>query len=79
MFGAAVRSFVEIGPPEERVGQTGLLALADRPSPRRPRGTLTRDPGPVHLNVSLREPLVPGPGDPGTVDPGTVVRHGGTG
>jgi 2-succinyl-5-enolpyruvyl-6-hydroxy-3-cyclohexene-1-carboxylate synthase len=59
IFGGAVRAYVELGPPEERVGQTGYWrsliarALADA------RGTLTRDPGPVHLNVALRDPLVP--------------------
>jgi 2-succinyl-5-enolpyruvyl-6-hydroxy-3-cyclohexene-1-carboxylate synthase len=59
LFGAAVRSYVDLGPPEERAGQTGywrsLVArvLADA------RGTLTRDPGPVHVNIALRDPLVP--------------------
>jgi 2-succinyl-5-enolpyruvyl-6-hydroxy-3-cyclohexene-1-carboxylate synthase len=59
LFGVAVRAYVELGPPEERAGQTGywrsLVArvLADA------RGTLTRDPGPVHVNVALRDPLVP--------------------
>ena len=59
MFGGAVRAFVEVGTPEERMGQTGYWrslvarALADA------RGTLTRDAGPVHLNIALRDPLVP--------------------
>jgi 2-succinyl-5-enolpyruvyl-6-hydroxy-3-cyclohexene-1-carboxylate synthase len=61
-FGGAVRWYAEVGAPTERVGEVGywrslacqaLAAAAD---------------GPVHVNVPLREPLVPD-GSPGWVEP----------
>jgi 2-succinyl-5-enolpyruvyl-6-hydroxy-3-cyclohexene-1-carboxylate synthase len=59
LYGTAVRLFHEVGAPEERAGQQaywrGLTARALAAA----RGTLSRDPGPVHLNVALREPLLP--------------------
>ena len=59
LFGGAVRLFVELGAPDERPGQNAYW-----------RSTVTRavaaatgaDPGPVHVNVALREPLVPDAG-----------------
>ncbi len=56
LYGSAVRLFVEVGAPEERAGQNAswramtcraLAAAAD---------------GPVHLNLGLREPLIPSDG-----------------
>lgn len=59
LFGAAVRVFHEVGAPERRVGQNaywrGLVSRAVTIA----RGELSGDPGPAHLNVSFREPLVP--------------------
>ena len=59
LYGAAVRWFSEVGLPE---GQTGPLqgtlywrSLADRSVAE----ALGSPPGPVHLNVTFREPLVP--------------------
>ncbi len=59
IFGGAVRMFHEMGAPESRGGQnavwrsvvTRLCVVAG--------GAGGRDAGPVHLNVPLREPLVP--------------------
>jgi 2-succinyl-5-enolpyruvyl-6-hydroxy-3-cyclohexene-1-carboxylate synthase len=59
LYGDAVRWSCEVGVPEERPGQVGYWrslacrawSLAD--------GNGTAYPGPVHLNVPLREPLVP--------------------
>lgn len=59
LFGDSVRMFAEVGTPEEVVGLTAYWrALAGR-AWSAALGTLTRDPGPVHLNLAFREPLVP--------------------
>jgi 2-succinyl-5-enolpyruvyl-6-hydroxy-3-cyclohexene-1-carboxylate synthase len=59
LFGDAVRMFAEVGAPEPVVGLTAYWrALAGR-AWSSASGTLTRDPGPVHLNLAFREPLVP--------------------
>jgi len=53
IFGSAVRSFVELGVPAERVGAVAYWrsVLA--------RACASDVDGPVHINVALREPLVP--------------------
>ena len=57
LFGDAVRLFHEVGVPQEQTGQVaywrGLVARAVAVA----CGTRTGDPGPVHLNVALHEPL----------------------
>ena len=59
LFGDAVRLFAEVGVPEQVVGLTAYWrALAGR-AWAAAAGTLTRNPGPVHLNLAFREPLVP--------------------
>lgn len=59
MYGSAVRLFHEVGAPDERAGQVGYWrALACR-AVLTACGALSGDPGPVHLNFALREPLVP--------------------
>jgi 2-succinyl-5-enolpyruvyl-6-hydroxy-3-cyclohexene-1-carboxylate synthase len=59
LFGDAVRLFAEVGTPERVPGLTAYWrALAGR-AWASAEGTLTRNPGPVHLNVAFREPLVP--------------------
>ena len=59
LFGDAVRLFAEVGTPEQVVGLTAYWrALAGR-AWAAASGTLTRNPGPVHLNLAFREPLVP--------------------
>lgn len=58
-FGPYAREFHDPGPPEtgpsalKRISALGLRAALVSQSPR---------PGPVHLNLPFREPLVPGPG-----------------
>ncbi len=55
LFGAAVRLFVELGAPEQRAGQNAYW-----------RSVVCRAVaagGPVHVNLALREPLVPEPGE----------------
>jgi 2-succinyl-5-enolpyruvyl-6-hydroxy-3-cyclohexene-1-carboxylate synthase len=59
LFGAAVRLFRDVGMADERPQRNAeWRALVSR-AVAAARGTLTRDPGPVHLNVPLREPLTP--------------------
>jgi len=64
LFGAAVRSFAEIPAPDERpaagAGQAAAWRAVAVRAVAAARGTLTGDPGPVHVNVAFREPLVPG-------------------
>ena len=59
VFGSAVRLFHEIGTPKRELGQAAywrsLLARAISTAV----GARTSDPGPVHLNCALVEPLVP--------------------
>ena len=65
LYGDAVRLFHEVGVPEHRAGQNAYWrSLASRATATA-RGLLTRDAGPVHLNLALREPLVPGGADDG--------------
>ena len=67
LYGGAVRWFCEAGVPEARPGMAGywrslacrVWALAS--------GEAGGFPGPVHVNVPLRDPLVPGAG-PGEAD-----------
>ncbi|GAA1120654.1 2-succinyl-5-enolpyruvyl-6-hydroxy-3-cyclohexene-1-carboxylic-acid synthase [Nocardiopsis composta] len=65
LYGSAVRFFAEVGVPEPVPGMVGywrsLLSRAWAKS-------LWDRPGPVHLNVALREPLLPD-GDPAWVEP----------
>ena len=59
LFGDAVRLFAEVGVPDRVAGLTAYWrALAGR-AWSAASGTLTRNPGPVHLNLAFREPLVP--------------------
>jgi 2-succinyl-5-enolpyruvyl-6-hydroxy-3-cyclohexene-1-carboxylate synthase len=63
-FGASVRWFVEVGAPTERVGEVAYW----RSMTCQALAAALHDPGPVHLNVALREPLVPD-GSSGWVEP----------
>jgi 2-succinyl-5-enolpyruvyl-6-hydroxy-3-cyclohexene-1-carboxylate synthase len=68
LFGDSVRMFAEVGTPERVVGMTAYWrALAGR-AWASALGTVTSDPGPVHLNLAFREPLVPD-GDPTWPEP----------
>jgi len=67
LYGAAVRWFCEAGVPEARAGMTGYWRSLACRSWAQASGAGGAFPGPVHVNVPLREPLVPerGAGDPG--------------
>ena len=65
LYGSAVRWFCEAGVPENRPGQVAYWrSLACRAWSCAAGNALTF-PGPVHLNLPLREPLVPGLADTG--------------
>jgi len=69
LYGSAVRWFCEAGVPENRPGQVAYWrSLACRAwfsaAGTGPTGNGLTFPGPVHLNLPLREPLVPGLADP---------------
>ena len=68
LFGRAVRFFHEVGVPEARAGQVAYWRALVGRALAAATGTLTADPGPVHLNLPLREPLVPD-GDDGWPEP----------
>ncbi len=70
LYGDAVRWFCEVGAPEDRPGAgAAWRAIAARSV----AAATGRPPGPVHLNLAFREPLVP-TGDPLVDAPG---RDGG--
>ncbi|MEX2290755.1 MAG: 2-succinyl-5-enolpyruvyl-6-hydroxy-3-cyclohexene-1-carboxylic-acid synthase [Mycobacteriales bacterium] len=63
LYGGAVRLFADVGTPESRAGQNAYWrALACR-ALAAACGDLGTAAGPVHLNLGLREPLVPENGD----------------
>ena len=60
LFGTAVRMFHQLGAPERREGQNAVWRSVVGRLYAAATGSSERDAGPVHLNVPLREPLVPG-------------------
>ncbi len=69
LYGSAVRWFCEVGVPEARPGMNAYwrsLACRAWASAAGAAGTM---PGPVHLNLCLREPLVPDAADTGATAP----------
>jgi 2-succinyl-5-enolpyruvyl-6-hydroxy-3-cyclohexene-1-carboxylate synthase len=70
LYGDAVRWFCEAGVPEARAGMAGYWRSLACRAWAHASGAAGGFPGPVHVNVPLREPLVPGPGDPGGPDDG---------
>lgn len=59
LFGGACRWFHETGAPEARAGQNATWRSVIGRAVAESRGLPTGDAGPVHLNIPLREPLVP--------------------
>ncbi len=59
LFGSTTRWFHEFGTPERRAGQQAIWRSVIGRAVAESRGLPSGDPGPVHLNVPLREPLVP--------------------
>ena len=59
LYGPAVRWFCEVGVPEARAGQAGYWRSAACRAWGLAAGSAGGAPGPVHLNLALREPLVP--------------------
>ncbi|MGI9009282.1 MAG: 2-succinyl-5-enolpyruvyl-6-hydroxy-3-cyclohexene-1-carboxylic-acid synthase [Streptosporangiaceae bacterium] len=76
LYGSAVRWFCELGVPEPGEPMTGYWRSAASRAWGLASGGAGGAPGPVHLNLPLREPLVPGPGDPGDRS-GLAGRAGG--
>ena len=62
-FGAATRWFHDLGTPDERPGQDAVWRSVVSRAVAHAHGVAADGPGPVHLNVPLREPLVPDAGD----------------
>ncbi len=65
LYGGAVRWFCEAGVPEARAGMAGYWRSLACRAWAVASGEAGGFPGPVHVNVPIREPLVPGRGDPG--------------
>ena len=62
LYGGAVRLFVELATPEERAGQQASWRATTCRVLAAATGDLGQAPGPVHVNLGLREPLVPADG-----------------
>jgi len=63
LYGSAVRWFCEAGVPEDRPGQVAYWRSLACKAWSRAAGSGGDWAGPVHLNLSLRDPLVPTPGE----------------
>lgn len=59
IFGDFVRDYVALGPIAERVGENAHVRSTICRAVARATGTFSGQAGPVHVNVALREPLVP--------------------
>lgn len=68
LFGSAVRLHADV-PADSAAPAEAWRALVSR-AVAVATGALTRDPGPVHLNLCLADPLLPDPGDGDELPPG---------
>jgi 2-succinyl-5-enolpyruvyl-6-hydroxy-3-cyclohexene-1-carboxylate synthase len=71
LYGSAVRWFCETGVPEDRPGQGGYWRSLACRAWAHAAGDGGTFPGPVHLNLPFRDPLVPD--EPGEHLPGTLA------
>ncbi|WP_231384223.1 2-succinyl-5-enolpyruvyl-6-hydroxy-3-cyclohexene-1-carboxylic-acid synthase [Cellulomonas sp. URHD0024] len=62
LFGSAVRLGLDLPAPDGRPEEARDLRRTVARALAAATGARTGDPGPVHLNLAFREPLVPGPG-----------------
>jgi 2-succinyl-5-enolpyruvyl-6-hydroxy-3-cyclohexene-1-carboxylate synthase len=69
LYGDAVRWFCETGVPEDRPGQVAYWRSLACRAWSQAGGNGAAFPGPVHLNLPLREPLVPDGGPPDWPEP----------
>ena len=69
LYGDAVRWFCEAGAPEDQPGQVAYWRSLACRAWSRAAGNGAVFPGPVHLNLPLREPLVPDSGAPDWHEP----------
>ena len=79
LYGSAVRWFAEAGVPEDRPGAAGYWRSLACKAWAMAAGTAGGFPGPVHLNLPLRDPLVPvdgSLGDPAGPAGGTAAGPG---
>jgi 2-succinyl-5-enolpyruvyl-6-hydroxy-3-cyclohexene-1-carboxylate synthase len=70
LYGNAVRWFCEVGVPEAREGMNAYWRSLACRAWASAAGGAGAAPGPVHLNLPLREPLVPDAADGAGEDPG---------
>ncbi len=63
VFGSAVRLFHELGTPVREIGQVAYWRSQVARAVSNATGARSADPGPVHLNCPLAEPLVPTDGE----------------
>ncbi len=77
LYGDAARWFCEVGTPEARPGMNAYWRSLACRAWAVAAGTDGGYPGPVHLNLPLREPLVPGLPDPGAAGMAGAADAGG--
>jgi 2-succinyl-5-enolpyruvyl-6-hydroxy-3-cyclohexene-1-carboxylate synthase len=75
LYGGAVRWFADVGVPEARPGMNAYWRSLACRGWAAASGAAGGFPGPVQLNLPLRDPLVPGRADPGGRPPGSPDRR----